>query len=113
MAVDVTDADCTALYQGSFHGVGNLCATVTCPIPTCAGDCDCDGNVGFSDIDYFVAMIPDNSDAWLALYQARHGGANPPCSFLNGDFNGDLHVGFPDIDGFVASIPSTCPLPRP
>jgi hypothetical protein len=80
------------------------------PVPrVCPGDCDCDGHVGFSDIDYFVEAIPDNPYSWAALYMYRHGGAQPPCPFASCDADGDGHVGFLDIDPFVALIPSTCP----
>jgi hypothetical protein len=77
--------------------------------PVCRGDANCDGQVGFADIDYFVAAIPDNEAGWAAYYAANHGGNPPTCPFANNDINNSGHVGFDDIDPFVTLIPSTCP----
>ena len=94
-------ADCT----GTWLGADTSCAA--CPPPVCRGDCDCNGSVGFSDIDFFVAAIPNNEAAWQAMFP---GGVPPAgCTFANCDANGNGSVGFDDIDPFVARIPSGCP----
>ena len=72
--------------------------------PTTAGDLDCDGIIGFSDIDYIVAAIPDNQTALRALFASRHGGGQPSCPFTNCDINADGHVNFADIDPFVDAL---------
>jgi hypothetical protein len=72
--------------------------------PVCRGDANCDGTIGFADIDYFVAAIPNNYAAWSALF-----GGQPDCPFDNCDVDGDGNVSFADIDPFVAAIPSACP----
>jgi len=73
----------------------------------CPGDMDCDGDVDFSDIDYFVAALSGES-SFIGFHVAMTG--NPPlCSVDNADTNGDLAVSFDDIDGFVALIGTICP----
>jgi hypothetical protein len=59
------------------------------------GDLNCDGSVGFGDINPFV-LILTNPDAWQAAY--------PGCPVLNGDSNGDGAVDFGDINPFVALL---------
>jgi photosystem II stability/assembly factor-like uncharacterized protein len=71
------------------------------------GDCNCDGEVSFADIDYFVVAIGDAEQAWRDLYASQHSGASPPCTFWNADLTGDGHVTFADIDGFVDVLAAT------
>ena len=59
------------------------------------GDVNCDGAVGFGDINPFVLLL-SNPTAWQAEY--------PACPMLNGDINGDGTVGFDDINPFVALL---------
>ncbi len=59
------------------------------------GDLDCDGAVGFSDINPFVLAL-SNPAAYAAAY--------PDCDLQNGDIDGDGVVGFGDINPFVALL---------
>ncbi len=59
----------------------------------CRGDCDCDGDIDFDDINPFVAAL---------------GGATP-CSFDNCDVDGNGQINFDDINPFVAVIGQPCP----
>jgi hypothetical protein len=62
------------------------------------GDLNCDGCVGFGDINPFVLYLSNN-----ALWQTTYSGCNP----LNGDINGDGTYGqasFGDINPFVALL---------
>ncbi len=61
--------------------------TVT-PPGVCRGDCNCDGQINFADIDPFVAVLAGGT----------------PCSFENCDVNGDGNINFNDIDPFVALL---------
>ena len=56
--------------------------------PVCRGDCNCDGNVDFGDINPFVAVLSGGT----------------PCNFDNCDVNGDGHIDFGDINPFVAIL---------
>ncbi len=60
------------------------------------GDLNCDGTVGFGDINPFVLFL-SNFAAWQAAY--------PACPPENGDINGDgLYPDFGDINPFVALL---------
>jgi T5SS/PEP-CTERM-associated repeat protein len=59
------------------------------------GDVNCDGVVGFRDINPFVLML-SNPEAWQAQY--------PNCPKLTGDINDDGLVNFKDINPFVALL---------
>jgi probable HAF family extracellular repeat protein len=65
------------------------------PPPILPGDLNCDGSVGFGDINPFVLILSDLV-AWQAAY--------PGCPILNGDINGDGSVNFGDINPFVALL---------
>jgi len=65
------------------------------PMSYGAGDLNCDGLVGFGDINPFVLLL-SNPAAWQATY--------PDCPILNGDINGDGAVDFGDINPFVALL---------
>ncbi len=56
------------------------------------GDTDCDGEVGFGDINPFVRAIIDQAD-----YEERY----PHCVHDNADINQNGTVGFDDINPFV------------
>jgi subtilisin family serine protease len=66
--------------------------------PLLPGDLNCDGVVGFKDINPFVLALSDP-----VAYQA----AFPNCNILNGDINGDGQVNFRDINPFVALLTGT------
>jgi agmatine deiminase len=59
------------------------------------GDLNCNGDVGFDDINPFV-LIMSNPVLWQETY--------PGCPMLNGDINGDGTVDFGDINPFVALL---------
>jgi probable HAF family extracellular repeat protein len=59
------------------------------------GDLNCNGVVGFDDINPFVQILTSPA-AWQATY--------PDCPFLVGDINGNGTVGFDDINPFVALL---------
>ncbi len=60
------------------------------------GDLNCDGEVGFGDINPFVLFL-SNFAAWQAAY--------PGCPPTNGDINGDgTYPSFGDINPFVALL---------
>lgn len=60
-----------------------------------AGDMNCDGSVGVSDIGAFVLALTD---------PAGYANAFPECDILNGDLNGDSQVSVGDIGLFVALL---------
>ncbi len=59
------------------------------------GDLNCNGTVGFDDINPFV-LILSNPTLWQETY--------PGCPVLNGDINGDGTVDFADINPFVGLL---------
>jgi hypothetical protein len=63
------------------------------PPPT--GDLNCDGTVGFGDINPFVLALA-NPEGYASAY--------PLCDLLQGDINGDGTVNFGDINPFVALL---------
>jgi hypothetical protein len=71
----------------------------------CAGDSNCDGEITWRDIDYFVAAQNDNVAGWEALFAP----GTPSCPFANNDVNGDETVNWRDIDPLVALMNTTCP----
>ncbi|MCK4341957.1 MAG: hypothetical protein KAY37_09570 [Phycisphaerae bacterium] len=75
-----------------------------CELEACLGDSNCDSEINWRDIDYFVAAQNDNIPAWEALF-----GGTPTCPFANNDVNGDCTVNWRDIDPFVAVMNTTCP----
>lgn len=64
----------------------------------CGGDANCDGEVTFNDIDYFVAALISEND-WKNLF-----GGDPSCDYKNNDANFDGSVDFNDIDPFVQGL---------
>ncbi|MCK4343034.1 MAG: proprotein convertase P-domain-containing protein [Phycisphaerae bacterium] len=88
------------------------CAGNYCDVPValngigqCLGDSNCDGEVNWRDIDFFVAAMNDNVAAWEAMFAP----AAPLCPYDNNDVNGDGTVNWRDIDPFVALINQPCP----
>jgi len=59
------------------------------------GDVNCDGVVGFGDINPFVLLLT-NPTLWQSTY--------PGCNPLNGDISGNGSVGFEDINPFVTLL---------
>ncbi len=60
------------------------------------GDMNCDGFVGFADINPFVLALVDGEMSYAQQY--------PDCDFMNADVNGSGTVGFDDINPFVALL---------
>ncbi len=74
-------------------GVGQITFTVEA---ACIGDLNCDGQIGFGDINPFVLYL-SNFASWQTAF--------PGCNPLNGDINCDGTYGqasFGDINPFVA-----------
>ncbi len=85
-------------YYDSFPGLDIALGPAAPPI--CRGDCNCDGQIGFGDINPFV-------DALLSGVYCDGTGENA-------DVNGNGTVGFDDINPFVdlltsGSVPIPCP----
>ena len=72
-------------------------STAFIPSGPCPGDCNCDGQVDYGDIDAFVAALTGEA-GYLAQY--------PACIWLNADCDNDGHVNYEDIDAFVALLSS-------
>ncbi len=60
-----------------------------------AGDCNCDGQVNFYDIDPFILALSD-PQGYMAQY--------PNCNILQADMNCDGVVNFLDITAFVSFL---------
>ncbi len=71
---------------GDYQVVGGFWLAA---VPSCLGDCNCDGVIDFDDINALVAAL-----------------SNPAgmCFFPNIDINADGAVDFDDINGFVAIL---------
>jgi hypothetical protein len=79
---------------GGFELTGGFWALPTAPA-ILIGDLNCDGEVGFGDINPFVLYL-SNYSTWLTEFA--------DCNPLNGDINGDGTYGqgsFADINPFV------------
>ncbi|MCK4341639.1 MAG: hypothetical protein KAY37_07950 [Phycisphaerae bacterium] len=96
-----TQADCS----GTWLGAGIGCYPNPCTPPVCPGDSNCDGAIGWPDIDFFVAAMNDDIAAWEDMFAP---GA-PTCDFSNNDVNADGTVNWRDIDPLVALMNTTCP----
>ncbi len=84
------------------------CTCPGSPCDTCLGDSNCDGQVNWRDIDFFVAGQNDNEQAWYDLHMTVYG-MPPTCPFANNDVNEDGIANWRDIDPFVAVQNTTCP----
>jgi hypothetical protein len=82
------------LTGGAFELTGGFWALPTAP-SVLVGDLDCDGTVGFGDINPFVLSLT-NPALWQQTY--------PDCPWSNGDINADGSVDFGDINPFVALL---------
>jgi hypothetical protein len=79
----------------TLHVYGTVRGQVYVPPVILPGDLNCDGVVGFGDINPFVLLL-SNPGAWQTQY--------PGCPIENGDINGNGSVGFDDINPFVALL---------
>ena len=95
------ESTCTAL-GGAYQGDLTTCEPNPCAI--CRGDSNCDGQINWRDIDYFVAAMT-GEQAWRDMFLP---GA-PTCLYGNNDVNGDSTVNWRDIDPFVARMGAVCP----
>jgi hypothetical protein len=87
---DLYDLASGASTDVNNNGIPDECESV--------GDLNCDGTVGFADINPFVLFLSNNA-RWLTEF--------PDCDPLNGDINGDGTYGdasFRDINPFVALL---------
>jgi hypothetical protein len=80
---------------GDYALVGGFWQSMSAGPDACTGDLNCDGQVGFADINPFVLRL-SNPAAYAAQY--------PDCPYANGDINGSGDVGFADINPFVALL---------
>lgn len=64
------------------------------------GDCDCDMDVDYFDINFFIAALGDDEPAWQALHLAKFG-MEPACPFANCDADGNGGVDYFDIQPFL------------
>ncbi len=70
----------------------------------CLGDSNCDGEVSWRDIDYFVAAM-SGEQAWRNMFHPWQ----PTCAYWNNDINNDCVVNWRDIDPFVIRMGTVCP----
>jgi hypothetical protein len=78
-----------AMTGGGFSLTGGFWLAAT---PTCLGDCNCDGQIDFDDINAFVAAL---------------GAPEAACFFPNIDIDGNGQINFDDINPFVAILSSS------
>lgn len=85
------------LYNGDTDGWVALPGDdwTSVPITPIVGDMDCDGVVGFGDINPFVLAL-SNPAAYVQAF--------PSCSLYNADINGDGAVDLRDINPYVALL---------
>ena len=90
--------------EGGDSNIGGIAITVVQGPTVCRGDCNCDGQVNWRDIDYFVAAMTSQA-AWEAMFLP----GMPSCLYGNNDVNADGTVNWRDIDPFVAVMGTSCP----
>jgi len=73
-------------------------SALVCIPPEAVGDLNCDGQVGFPDINAFVLAMTN-----LSAYEAAY----PGCPLENRDINGDGTLNFADINPFVILMTGT------
>jgi hypothetical protein len=101
--ISIADADVfgeCALWTVGRTFVGSTQLTFTARLnsiapPVVPGDLDCNGTIGFGDINPFVLCL-SNPAAWESAY--------PGCPAANGDLNADGTVDFEDINPFVSLL---------
>lgn len=81
------------LYE--LSALGFRIAAIAEPRASMPGDMNCDGHMGFDDINSFVLAISGHD-----AYTLTH----PDCNWWNGDMNADGTVDFADINGFVSRL---------
>ncbi len=81
----------------TLHVYGTVQGQVYVPVPVLVGDLNCDGVVGFGDINPFVLAL-SNPPLYAELY--------PDCPLANRDIDGDGDFGFGDINPFVTLLTS-------
>jgi predicted deacylase len=97
-------------HQDATYGPwGESAATfsVVEALPICRGDCDCDGDVDFDDIGYFVAALA-GQQAWIDMHIAQTG-QPPSCQFANCDVDDSGAVDFDDINPLIGRLGQGCP----
>lgn len=77
------------------NDVADLARFMTCLCPWALGDMNCDGVVGFGDINPFVLALSGQQQYELAF---------PNCRWLNGDMNCDGTVSLADQNLFIACV---------
>ncbi len=98
-----TSAECVAA-AGTYQGDETSCSPSPCAPAVCRGDCNCDGQINWRDIDYFVAAMSGEA-AWHDMFLP----GIPTCSYSNNDVNEDGIVNWRDIDPFLAVMGESCP----
>lgn len=98
MSKSVLEGCLAGLLIGGLWVTPRLQAQSVAPVDSgrshdASGDLNCDGLIGFADIDPFVLALTSQ-----AGYEAQF----PLCNWLNGDCNDDNQVDFGDIEPFVA-----------
>jgi hypothetical protein len=83
------------LRNSAGTNIGDAFIRKQLPLSAVTGDMNCDGGVGFGDINPFVLALTDPA-AYSQTYVT--------CDIMNGDINGDGSVGFGDINPFVQCI---------
>ncbi|MEW6251579.1 MAG: hypothetical protein AB1716_13100, partial [Planctomycetota bacterium] len=102
----VQNTQCTAISPACGQATGacchddgtcvvNKCTECVTPTQRCRGDCNCDGNVDFGDINPFVLAL-SNFAAWQNQY--------PGCPVENPDLDASGQINFNDINPFVACL---------
>jgi hypothetical protein len=103
------DGSCNEVAQpwcnDHFLGVGTTCDPSPC-VAACLGDCNCDGEVAFDDIEYFIAAIP-GYNSWVGYHQSQTGSV-PGCPYSNCNADGQGGVDFNDIWPFIQLIGLPC-----
>ncbi|MCK4343592.1 MAG: hypothetical protein KAY37_17910 [Phycisphaerae bacterium] len=99
------DANAVVMTGGDLELTGGFWVSGIVTPPCCPGDSNCDNQINWRDIDFFVAAMNDNVAAWEAMFLP----GEPTCPFENNDTNEDGTVNWRDIDPFVAVMNTTCP----
>lgn len=93
----VTQEYCESFLEGSWAGSYSTCP---CAPTVCLGDVNCDGVIGFLDIDGFIARF--GCPGYVDCDQA------PACPWQAADITGDGVVNFTDIEPFVGRLGTFC-----
>ena len=93
------------VFDGSNNCAGSLNGNgIPDECEFCRGDCNCDGDANWRDIDYFVAAM-SGEQSWRHMFLP----GPPSCQYDNCDVNIDGTVNWRDIDPFVAVMGTACP----